>query len=78
QRMAAKAQRHLNNRRLRKLIARNGKHSPSSRRLTQPAGVMASEDLFLASMPDGIQDSFEVRSLARFLSPSVSSNSSEM
>lgn len=61
QNMTARAQRHINNRRLRKLIARDGKHHLVVGRPTQHRGIMSNEDWAFAGVPDGIQDNFEVR-----------------
>lgn len=58
--MKAKVQQRSDDRRQKKLFVRNGKHPLSSRSIQQP-GAMASEDWSLAGVPDGIQDSFEVR-----------------
>ncbi|TDZ23589.1 hypothetical protein Cob_v003532 [Colletotrichum orbiculare MAFF 240422] len=61
--ITARAQQRFNNRRLRKLVVRNGKQHPLnlSRRSSQYAGAMTDEDWSMANMPDGIQDNFEVQ-----------------
>ncbi|GJD05265.1 hypothetical protein ColKHC_14090 [Colletotrichum higginsianum] len=60
--MKARAQQRFNDRRQKKFFVRNGKFPLSHHgRPTQQPGVMASEDWSLASVPDGIQDSFELR-----------------
>ncbi|KAF6808300.1 hypothetical protein CSOJ01_07623 [Colletotrichum sojae] len=61
--MTARAQRHINNRRFRKLIARDGKHPLIAGRPTHHRGIMTSEDWAFAGVPDGIQDSFEAQQL---------------
>ncbi|KAK1580072.1 uncharacterized protein LY79DRAFT_592498 [Colletotrichum navitas] len=60
--MKAQVPQRSNDRRQRKLIARNGKHSLSSRSIQQQS-AMTSEDWSFAGVPDGIQDSFEVQQL---------------
>ncbi|KAK1982377.1 hypothetical protein LZ30DRAFT_688476 [Colletotrichum cereale] len=60
--MKAKVQQRSNDRRQRKLIARNGKHSLRSRSI-QPPGEMSGEDWSFAGVPDGIQDNFEAQQL---------------
>ncbi|CCF34349.1 hypothetical protein CH063_06367 [Colletotrichum higginsianum] len=62
--MKARAQQRFNDRRQKKFFVRNGKFPLSHHgRPTQQPGVMASEDWSLASVPDGIQDSFEAQQL---------------
>ncbi|GKT47590.1 uncharacterized protein ColSpa_07771 [Colletotrichum spaethianum] len=62
QAMKVKVQQRSNDRRQRKLIARNGKHSLSSRSIQQ-LDAMTSEDWSLTGVPDGIQDNFEAQQL---------------
>ncbi|KAK1968829.1 hypothetical protein LY78DRAFT_679069 [Colletotrichum sublineola] len=60
--MKAKVQQLFNDRRHRKLTARNNKHPLSSRSIQQP-GAMTNEGWSFAGVPDGIQDNFEAQQL---------------
>lgn len=70
--MTARAQQRFNHRRQRKLIARRGKNPFGTHRTPYHADIMASEDWPLANIPDGIQDSFEVRPLVSLSLPFTS------
>ncbi|KAH9229567.1 hypothetical protein K456DRAFT_747872 [Colletotrichum gloeosporioides 23] len=63
QSMTARAQQRFNQRRMRKLIARHGKHPFGAHRTPHHVGIMSNEDWPLDTMPDGIQDSFEAQQL---------------